>query len=63
MRVAIVIALVLGACSAATQKAAEEAYGAELKACVKTSTTKADSDACQDRVRARWGTKDAGGDQ
>lgn len=54
----------------AKQATADTTYEAEQWACVQTSETKAQADACREAVRIRWGVKkpeliikDAGADQ
>lgn len=37
-------------------------YGAQLLACVEVSATRAEADACTDRVKAAWGRLDGGSD-
>lgn len=59
MKIVVVLTLMLSACpepkSAEEKKQdAEKSYGAELKACVDTSETRAQADECGVRVRRAW---------
>ena len=59
----LVIAAVVLACASAAKVAAEDAYKAQLLACVEQAKTRAAALACHDRVQAEWGLADAGGDR
>ena len=57
----IIASAVAYACT--PQREAEDAYTAEHLACIEHAKTKAQADACRDKVRAEWHQLDAGGDQ
>lgn len=59
MKIALILTFGAFACSEPKsveqrKQNAEDAYGAELKACVDTSETRARANACGDRVRQAW---------
>lgn len=57
-----VLLVLANACGAgAADTGAEAAYTSQLVACVKAAKTRAEANACHDRVQADWGVADAGG--
>lgn len=61
----VIVALRIVACSilgcAAAPQAAEASYAAEQLRCVDAAETRAEADACREKVRERWGVAKDGG--
>ena len=56
----LALLFLVGCASIPASRQAELTYGAELDACVKSASTKAESKACREKVMARWGRLDGG---